>query len=132
MASFDKKKDTLKGSSGEETGGLIIQKKHANDDNDDGFKRPKGSLLGLDTLAREKRKQQALLRDEKESERELDKSDTKRYCIETSRKDEETIYDRGDVRVSFGNTRNTRDRHYRYSNSGIAQLLNSIEYLVLI
>lgn len=102
MASFER----LEGTKEEkETGGLVIPKKRAGGrgcDEDGVFKKPKVSLLGLDALAREKRKQSAV---------------TSKKARETSSRDERKRYDfrsdedGGSVRVSFGSSR--PGRHYR-------------------
>ena len=127
MASFDNKKHQLEGSSGVEGGGLIIQKKK-NSDEQDVFKKPqsRGSLLGLDTLAREKRKQQAQQRAEREGREE---SDSKKSRKETSRLEEDDdnrIYSTGNERISFGSS-HARDRQYRLDrfNKDMCHLINN-------
>lgn len=58
---FDDNLDRLDGSKGDEKGGLIIMKQKSADGNQHVFKSPstpRGSVLGLDKLAAEKRKEQ--------------------------------------------------------------------------
>lgn len=112
MAAFDAKKHKLEGTSGEESGGLILSKKRSKPDDGGTFKKPTGSLLGLDALAREKRKQREL----KESA--VDEPvDKKRKPGISSRKNEDTSdsrgYGEGRVRISFGSG-HSRNRQYRY------------------
>lgn len=113
MASFDNKKHQLEGSSGEEGGGLIIQKKK-NSDKQDVFKKPqsRGSLLGLDTLAREKRKQQAQQRAEREGREESDSKKSRKETKRLEEDDDNRIYSTGNERISFGSS-HARDRQYR-------------------
>lgn len=94
MDSFDKKKDSLVGSKGEEVGGLLIQKKS---DETTRFKKPKVSLLGLDSLAREKRKHST-----NEDHHNIENS--KRYKIDKTS-------DGGNIRISYGSSR--VEKHYR-------------------
>lgn len=119
MASFER----LEGTKEEkETGGLVIPKKRAGGrgcDEDEGvFKKPKVSLLGLDALAREKRKQSAVT--SKKAKESSSRDERKRYDF---RSDE----DGGSVRVSFGSSR--PGRHYRSVIMVIIQWL-IVGYLV--
>ena len=104
MSSFESSSHRLAGS-GNEAGGLIIKKKQdsTRHKSDDSFKRPSGSLLGLDVLARRKR-----------AEREAEESESrgeKRPRVEKNR--EKESYDDSGVRISFGRSDTARDRKYR-------------------
>ena len=99
-------RDKLAGSSDNEIGGLILQKrKNIGDKEEYSFKKPRVSLLGLDALAKEKKHQTE----------DNDKSKVKSVRQDFSKTDS-TLYIHGSPRVSFGNTKFTRpkDRHYRY------------------
>lgn len=97
-------KDKLAGSSDSETGGLFIQKrrKKLEDDDDEKFKKPKVSLLGLDMLAKEKRKSN-------DDSLKVSKSVSKSKDFVSELK----LDDSGNPRISFGMNK-PRDRHYRY------------------
>ena len=104
MTNFDKNKHQLEGSIGDEGGGLILPKKRQK--NEDGvFKKPTISLLGLDALAREKRKQREL------KEGPSEKKVRKAYEQKEDRSDSRA-YEGGRVRVSFGSG-NSKSRQYR-------------------
>lgn len=103
MSSFESSTHRLAGSTGQEGGGLIIKPKRQGTDRDS-FKKPsapRGSLLGLDVLARKKRE-----------ERREDVG----FAEKRPRLEEEGLesYDR-DVRISFGKTDHSKDRQYRSS-----------------
>ena len=109
MSSFDRSTHRLAGS-GNETGGLIIKKKQdpSREKSDETtFKRPSGSVLGLDVLARRKR-----------AEREAEESATrgeKRPRIDRRGDNKDLNYDDSDVRISFGRSDTAKDRKYRAS-----------------
>lgn len=113
MSSFDRSAHRLAGS-GNVAGGLIIKKKQdsSREKSDDDFKRPSGSLLGLDVLARRKRA-------EREAEENSVVHGEKRPRIER-RKERELAdsYDDSGVRLSFGRSDAARERKYR---SGILE-----------
>ena len=111
--SFAEKKHKLEGATGEETGGLIIQKKSRQDKDEGVFKKPGVSLLGLDALARAKRREQAEEKRARGSTREHESS-SKRSKMEEE--GERGGYSgRGDVRVSFGTSSgHSRERQYRW------------------
>ena len=99
MSSFDSSTHRLEGS-GNVTGGLIIKKKKdqsASGSADDGFKKPsapKGSLLGLDVLAKRKREEKgegAVVTAEKKP----------RWDVRAKEREGDRDYD-SDVRISFG------------------------------
>lgn len=101
MSSFESSTHRLAGSIGEEGGGLIIKPKKK-DTNPDGFKKPsapRGSLLGLDLLAKKKREE---------------RGENAGFAEKKPRFEEEGLstYD-SDVRISFGKTHYSRDRQYR-------------------
>ena len=103
MSSFESSTHRLAGSTGQEGGGLIIKPKRQGTD-PESFKKPsapRGSLLGLDVLARKKREQRG--------------EDTG-FTEKRPRLEEEGLgnYER-DVRISFGKTDHLRDRQYRSS-----------------
>ena len=106
MSSFDRSTHRLAGSSNE-AGGLIIKKKQDpnRDKSDETFKRPSGSLLGLDVLARRKR-----------AEREVEEGSVrgeKRPKIERKWDKKDSNYDDSGVRISFGRSDVAKDRKYR-------------------
>lgn len=106
MSSFDRSTHRLAGS-GNEAGGLIIKKKHDpnREKSDETFKRPSGSLLGLDVLARRKR-----------AEREAEEGSVrgeKRPKIERKWDQKDSNYDDSGVRISFGRSDGAKDRKYR-------------------
>ena len=105
MSSFDRSAHHLAGS-GNETGGLIIKKKQYSnrEKSDETFKRPSGSVLGLDVLARRKRA-------EREAEEGGGAYVEKRLRIE--RKEEKDGYDDSGIRISFGRSDSSKDRRYR-------------------
>ena len=107
MSSFDRSSHRLAGSTSE-TGGLIIKKRQKSDikkSDDDGFKRPSGSLLGLDVLARRKR-----------AERELEEEGSSARGEKRPRVDRtKDSFDDSGVRISFGRTDASRERKYRTS-----------------
>ena len=107
MSSFSNKSHHLEGSKQEETGGLIIKKKPADKVE---FKKPvaRASRLGLDALAREKRREQLEERKKKRSVEEP--SVSKRPCLDS---EDEFYSSEGRVRVSFGSSGSSRDRRYR-------------------
>lgn len=108
MASFDSQKHQLAGSLGDETGGLQLKKKSQGE-----FKKPavSKSVLGLDALAREKRREQ-----EEERRR---KAEGRRRASETvpqakrHKDDDVQGVGGGNVRVSFGSSGHARERVYR-------------------
>ena len=102
---FDQQKHKLEGSSTRESGGLILSKKRSNIDDDDGFKKPNVSMLGLDVLAREKRKQKEA---EKTEGVPVEKKRRQEHKREQSRSDNRE----GGVRISFG-SKSSKDRQYR-------------------
>ncbi len=107
MANFDNKKHKLEGTTGTEGGGLILSKKRQKEDEQGTFKKPTSSLLGLDALAREKRKKREQNAEPlSEKKRKLD--DKKAHGSHASSRE----YSEGNVRVSFGSG-NSRDRQYR-------------------
>ena len=108
MSSFDRSTHRLAGS-GNEAGGLIIKKKQDQnrEKSDETFKRPSGSLLGLDVLARRKR-----------AEREAEDGGSglrgeKRPKIERKWDKKDSNYDDSGVRISFGRSDGAKDRKYR-------------------
>lgn len=104
MSSFESSTHHLAGS-GNETGGLIKKKKSNEVDKkskEGEFKKPSGSLLGLDVLARRKREQ-------REAE-EGGKFTTKRPKYDRDNKREQ--YD-SDLRISFGKSDTSKERRYR-------------------
>ena len=112
MSSFDRSAPHRLAGSGNEVGGLIIKKKTKSDtgkSDDDGFKRPSSSLLGLDALAKRKRA---------EKEVELEEGATrgeKRPRIDKTRSLKDSFDDSG-VRISFGRSdASRRERKYRSS-----------------
>ena len=111
--SFTSKKHKLEGASGEEEGGLIIQKKSRPDKDEGVFKKPGVSLLGLDALARAKRKEQADEKRARGSTRDHESSSKK---PRTQDEEEGGGYSgRGNMRVSFGTSGgHSRDRQYRW------------------
>lgn len=101
MASFEGRLEGLE--QDQQAGGLQIQKKRKGgwDEDDEGvFKKPKASLLGLDALAREKRKQSSSKQEK-----------TSTHKVPTRKFDVTDNEDRGSIRVSFGSSR--PGRHYR-------------------
>ena len=105
MSSFDRSSHRLAGS-GNEFGGLIIKKKQdsTGQKSDDTFKRPSGSILGLDILARRKRA-------EREAAEEVEE---KRPRIERTKiRDFSDSYDDSGVRISFGRSDSSKERKYR-------------------
>lgn len=103
MSSFESSTHRLAGSTGQEGGGLIIKPKRQGTDRDS-FKKPsapRGSLLGLDVLARKKREE---------------RGEDVGFAEKRPRLEEEGLesYDR-DVRISFGKTDHSKDRQYRSS-----------------
>ena len=111
MATFDNKKHKLEGTTGNESGGLILPKKRQKDDEHGAFKKPTTSLLGLDALAREKRKKRELKEKSESGEKKRKLEDRKRGNHSDSRD-----YSDGNIRVSFGSG-HSRDRHYRLDNA---------------
>ena len=108
MSSFDRSTHRLAGS-GNEAGGLIIKKKQDpnREKSDETFKRPSGSLLGLDVLARRKR-----------AERDAEEGSVrgeKRPKIERKWGQRDSNYDDSGVRISFGRSDGAKDRKYRSS-----------------
>ncbi len=106
MSSFDRSTHRLAGS-GDESGGLIIKKKQdqtRDSKSDETFKRPSGSLLGLDVLARRKRA---------EKDAEDGGSGVKRPRIERKWDKKDSNYDDSGIRLSFGRSDGARDRKYR-------------------
>ncbi len=110
MSSFDGSTHRLPGSSGMEAGGLFVRKKPTSDGGrgsggvSDEFKAPKGSLLGLDVLAKKKREER-----EESGRRGLERR--------RDRWDEKGKEERGgdpdggfesDVRISFGKSDRTK------------------------
>ena len=107
MSSFSNKSHHLEGSNQEETGGLIIKKKPADAVE---FKKPvaRASRLGLDALAREKRREQL---EERKKRRPVEEPIvSKRPCRDS---EDEFYSSEGRVRVSFGSSGSSRDRRYR-------------------
>lgn len=106
MANFDNKRGKLEGTSGSESGGLMLPKKRPKSEDEDVFKKPTGSLLGLDSLAREKRKERQM--------KEVESLEKRRKT--TPRSDEkqsnERNYGDGQIRISFGSG-HAKNRHYR-------------------
>lgn len=112
--SFAQKKHKLEGASGAEEGGLMIQKKSRQEKEEGVFKKPGVSLLGLDALARAKRREQAEGRQAGGSGRDIGSS-SKRARTEGGEEEEGGGGERGDVRVSFGTSAgHGRDRQYRW------------------
>lgn len=112
MSSFDRSTHRLAGSANE-AGGLIIKKKPdpKREKSDETFKRPSGSRLGLDVLARRKR-----------AEREAEEGSSaggvrgeKRPKIERKWDKKDSDYDDSGVRISFGRSDGAKDRKYRSS-----------------
>ena len=108
MTSFDGQKHQLAGSIGKETGGLLVKKKDEGE-----FKKPavRESVLGLDALARQKRREQ-------EEERKRKAEDRRRANVtvpQAKRHKEDAVIGvgGGDVRVSFGSSGHARERIYR-------------------
>jgi hypothetical protein len=102
-------KSELPGTTGNETGGLFIQKRKrtAEDEkhvDEDKFKKPKCSHLGLDVLAKNKR-----LQKDKETPGEKKKKVEEKEDIN----DGSYGYSRGSTRISFGNSRSVKERKYR-------------------
>lgn len=107
MSSFDRSSHRLAGS-GNESGGLFIKKKQdtTGQKSDDTFKRPSGSILGLDILARRKRA-------EREAAEEVGE---KRPRLERTKfRDFRDSYDDSGVRISFGRSDSSKERKYRSS-----------------
>lgn len=97
MSEFDKSTHQLAGSSNV-SGGLTVK-------NADVFKKPampRTSLLGLDTLAKQKRKEQ-------EEEQRIS-SKKPRY---DPTRDQQQLQLSSDLRISFGKSSNSKDRSYR-------------------
>ena len=107
MSSFSNKSHHLEGSNQEESGGLIIKKKS----NVEEFKKPvaRASRLGLDALAREKRREQL---DERRKRRQAEEPAVSKKPYLDS--EEEFYSNEGRVRLSFGSSGSSRDRRYRY------------------
>lgn len=105
MSSFSNSTHRLEGA-GSEPGGLIIKsrKKPEDKDADSTFKKPSGSRLGLDLLARRKREQRQAEEETKNTFSE------KKLRLDTSRDIQE---DDSDVRISFGRSDVNKDRRYR-------------------
>ena len=103
MSSFDRSTHRLAGS-GNEAGGLIIKKKQDQDrdKSDEAFKRPSGSRLGLDVLARRKR-----------AEREAEEGGVRGEKRPKIERKWDSKYDDSGVRISFGRSDGARDRKYR-------------------
>lgn len=102
MANFDNKRGKLEGTSGNESGGLMLPTKRPKSEKDDVFKKPTTSLLGLDSLAREKRKERQM--------KEVESLEQKRKVPKID--ESQRTYGDGQIRVSFGSG-NTKSRHYR-------------------
>ena len=100
MSSFESSTHRLAGSIGEEGGGLIIKPKKKGT-NSDGFKKPsaRGSLLGLDLLAKKKREERGENAGFAEKKPRLEEGDPSNYD--------------SDVRISFGKAHYSGDRQYR-------------------
>ena len=116
MTSFDSsQKHCLAGSTGEETGGLVVKKRGGE------FKRPtpggRQSVLGLDALAREKKREQEEERKRKAEDRrkgsELVSHPKRQRQDSFNSRDGDSKPSVGDVRVSFGSSGHARDRAYR-------------------
>lgn len=107
MSSFSSQSHHLEGSSQEEPGGLIIKKKSADVVE---FKKPvaRASRLGLDALAREKKREQL---QEKRKNRFLEEEVVSKKRRQES--EDEFYSNEGRVRVSFGSSASSRDRRYR-------------------
>lgn len=87
-------------------GGLIIKSKKKSEDksSDSIFKKPSGSLLGLDVLAKRKREQ-------RQADEEISKTFVeKKACVRQNDDDD------SDIRISFGRSDVNKDRHYRGSH----------------
>ena len=119
MASFDNQKHRLAGSAGEEMGGLVVKKPREE------FKKPSGareSVLGLDVLAREKRREQEEERKRKAEDRRRSSEQSKRprsdglSSARSSARDDSNSAGVGDMRISFGSSGHARDRAYRYTH----------------
>ncbi len=107
MSSYPNSTHHLAGS-GNEVGGLIIKSKKTAEakPSDSTFKKPTGSILGLDILAKRKREQ-------REIDQEVSRTFTeKKARINRSADDD----DDSDVRISFGRSDVSKDRHYRGSH----------------
>ena len=107
MSSFSSKSHHLEGTNEGESGGLIIKKKPADAVE---FKKPgaRASRLGLDALAREKRREQL---EERKKRRPVEEPTASK---KPRRDDEDEFYsNEGRVRVSFGSSGSSRDRRYR-------------------
>ena len=107
MSSFDRSLHRLAGS-GNESGGLFIKKKQdsAGKKSDDTFKRPSGSILGLDILARRKRAEREAAEEVGEKRPRLER---------TKLRDFSDSYDDSGVRISFGRSDSSKERKYRSS-----------------
>lgn len=116
MASFDSQKHQLAGSLRNEAGGLQVKKTPRD------FKKPavRESVLGLDALARQKRREQEEERKRKAEERRRTSEQTpvaKRHKDNSglnSARDGNSSVGGGNVLVSFGSSGHARDRVYRY------------------
>lgn len=111
MSSFDRSSHRLAGS-GNETGGLIIKKKQdpGRQKSEETFKRPSGSVLGLDILARRKRAE----REAAEAEEGGGNYAEKRPRIDrTKDRNLRDNYDDSGVRISFGRSDISKERRYR-------------------
>lgn len=99
MSSFDSSTHRLAGS-GNEAGGLIVRKKKKEEGE---FKKPaapRGSLLGLDVLARRKREQKEELGLVEKKPR-----------LEGEEGGERSSYDNSDIRISFGKSDHSKVNH---------------------
>ncbi len=108
MSSFDDSTHRLAGSSGNETGGLFVKKKLKSEGGGAGeeFKAPRGSLLGLDVLAKRKREE----REEEGGGRRAEGRKRERWD-QRGREDRDGGRDGGfdsDVRISFGRSDRTK------------------------
>lgn len=107
MSSFSNSTHRLEGT-GHETGGLIIKSKKKPEDKhtDTTFKKPSGSRLGLDLLARRKREQRQA---EEETKNAFSEKKPRLYISALGK----ILEGDSDVRISFGRSDVNKDRHYR-------------------
>ncbi len=103
MSSYPDSADRLAGSESD-VGGLIIKGKKTEEKSSiSTFKKPSGSLLGLDILAKRKR-------EERESDQECSRTFKEKKARVNTIEDDD---DDSDVRISFGRSDESKDRHYR-------------------
>lgn len=127
MSLFQEATERLEGSDSIETkGGLIIKKKTPSNEDEVVFKKPRVSLLGLDKLAAEKRKEEAdkILQDQNKSSRDRDRSSRDRDHHRSSddrhfrRPRVETPSNPGGVSDEYKDRRRERDERERDRKRG--------------